>query len=355
MPKLRLIISGNLETPESYGASSDRQKLFSFDVPLKDVPNNAAVKVRVELFYPRSRIDESCLPSPFDEKNRLLAIELAEYEFRYVSLRSVCEAEVSEDLLNALRDGATTEEKLITIELKNELKSFYYGMENATNETLLLIKYGLYFSSIKEPPFSGSNLLYWSVDGSEWKHIGLTKIVYGCWDSDQITLDKGAETQIQQYIDSNFSHFFALASLHKAKNERDPRYKIIYAAHAAELAIKEFLIEYARKKGYPLESLVLELPSPPLGVLYGNVLKDHTGRGSPKTDDLIKLNSARNEMMHRPPQKEKKIDLAQAEKHVRDVEAAIFHLLNMLYENDPLLKRLCNKYNKKRSCRSAKI
>jgi hypothetical protein len=44
--------------------------------------------------------------------------------------------------------------------------------------------------------------------------------------------------------------------------------------------------------------------------------------------------------MHRPPKKEREISLEKGEKHVRDVDAAIFHLLHTLFEHDPVIKRL---------------
>jgi hypothetical protein len=336
-----LAIHGNIETGLIHGASSQsRQKCFSFNVPFNDSPD---VNVLIEIFDPRSK-------SESDKKARRSTASISDYELEHVSIKSSCEAEVSEDLLNALQSGINAESKLPNITLQEELKRLDHGMRNATNQALHLIKYGLHFSNISESPFSGSSL-HWSADGSEWKYISLTIHLQGSIDREEVKLDTETATQIQRYIDTSFAPFFALAPLHRAKNEHDPRYKIIYAAYAAELAIKEFLIEYAKKDGYfPVEPLLLELPSPPLGKLYGEVLKFYTKKGSPKVDEMVALNKERNSLMHRPPQKEgeKEIELAKAEKYVRDAEGAIFHLLYLLYEKDPLIERLYKKYNKKR-------
>ena len=159
----------------------------------------------------------------------------------------------------------------------------------------------------KNHHLQGPETLLWGLKGSELKYISLTTGLRAFWEPDKVNLDNETEKQIQRYIDTGFSPFFALAPLHRAKNERDPRYIIIYAAYAAELAIKEFLIEYAKKDGFfPVEPLLLELPSPPLGKLYGEVLKFYTKKGSPKTDEMIALNRERNALMHRPPQRGKR-------------------------------------------------
>lgn len=146
---------------------------------------------------------------------------------------------------------------------------------------------------------------------------------------------------------------------------------MIYAAYAAELAIKEFLIEYTKKKytkkddngdsplvDSPVESLLLELPSPPLQTLYGEVLKSYTGKGSPKYNEMGALNRERNSLMHKPPRKERENGeqkerefAAKAERCVRDAEGAIFHLLHLLFEEDLLIERLYKKYNKKREAK----
>jgi hypothetical protein len=338
MPKIYLRIRGRIKSALSgeFPISQNAQQCFSFNVPWKKSPN---VTVKAEIF---------CLPSQwqFEKKTPGAVSSISEYDLQFASVRASCKARVSDDFLDALKSGANTENELPTTALQTELNRLYYGMSEAANEALLLLKYGLHFSDVAESPFAGSTTLYWSVDGSDWKNITLTINLRGIIDPDEVMLDKETETQIQRYIDSRFSPFFALSPLHRAKNEPDPRYKIIYAAYAAELAIKEFLIEFTKKDGKSaLEPLLVELSSPPLGLLYGKILKSYTSRWSPKKDEMDELSKERNSLMHKPQRRQ--IELATAEKYVRDAEGAIFHLLHILYETDPLIERLCKKYNKK--------
>jgi len=336
MPKIYLRISGRIESLSgNFPISQKVQQCFSFNVLWKGSPN---VTVKVDISCPPSRHQS-------EKKTHGSVSSISEYDLRDTLVRASCKAIVSNDFLDALKSGVNTEDKLPNTTLQDELKRLYYGMSKAVNEALLLIKYGLHFSSISEIPFRGGTL-DWSIDGAEWKYITLTVYLRGMIDREEVTLDNETETQIQSYLDSGFSPFFALAPLHRAKNEPDPRYKIIYAAYAAELAIKEFLIEFTKKDGKsPLEPLLLELPSPPLGLLYGEILKSYTKHWSPKTNEMKALNAERNYLMHRP--KQKQIELAKAEKYVYDAEGAIFHLLHMLDDTDPLIERLCKKYNKK--------
>lgn len=338
MPKIYLRIRGRIESAPSgeFPISQSAQQCFSFNVPWKDSPN---VMVKVEIFCPPSMWQS-------EKKTPGSISSISEYDLQFASVIASFKARVSDNFLDALKSGADIEDRLPNSTLQDELKRLYYGMSNAVNEALLLLKYGLHFSDVAESPFGGPKTLYWSVDGSDWKNITLTIELQSIIDPDEVMLDKETETQIQRYIDSRFSPFFALSPLHRAKNEPDPRYKIIYAAYAAELAIKEFLIEFTKKDGKSLlEPLLVELPSPPLGLLYGKILKRYTRQWSPKKDEMNALNSERNSLMHKPQQRQ--IELAKAEKYVRDAEGAIFHLLHMLYETDPLIERLCKKYNEK--------
>jgi hypothetical protein len=324
MPKVYFELQGEIATRAAtqYMPSQIRKKYFAFDVLLDENPN---LKAKIE-------ISPHCLQP--DETPFVATL-------RSAKVKTSCEDEISDELLSALVSGITLEDSLPSPSLKSELRQLYNSMLNTTNKTLRLIKYGLNFSDLDEPPFTGPEALLWGEKGSELKYISFATRSPVLFEPDNVEFDNETEKQIQHYIDVGFSPFFALAPLHRAKNERDPRYIIIYAAYAAELAIKEFLVEYTKTEGIsPLEPLVLGLPSPPLGQMYGEVLKGFTGKGSPKSGEMGELNTKRNNVMHRPPQKEKEGDLAKAEKYVRDVEAAIFHLLYLLYgETDPIIKQ----------------
>jgi hypothetical protein len=146
-------------------------------------------------------------------------------------------------------------------------------------------------------------------------------------------LNEANAEAIQQYLDGGFETFFALRHLHRAKSEHNPRYKWLEATIAAELAIKEFLI---RKKP-EIETLLLEVPSPPLHKLYGSVLESFTNQRSPKLKELAEGARIRNKLIHRPEKFEIKGE--NANKYVHDVEIAIGHLLSLLYPSDPIMEK----------------
>ncbi|MEZ6049962.1 MAG: hypothetical protein R3C02_01015 [Planctomycetaceae bacterium] len=125
--------------------------------------------------------------------------------------------------------------------------------------------------------------------------------------------------------------------LHRAKNEREPSCRWIDATIAAELAIKEFLIA----KEPLLETLLLELPSPPLQKLYGQILEKYAGERSPKLNSLREGSEKRNKLIHRPGGEH--VNRSEADQYVKNVEIAIYHLMCLLHPEDDWLKNLYEK------------
>jgi len=125
----------------------------------------------------------------------------------------------------------------------------------------------------------------------------------------------------------------ALRHLHRARRESIPRYKWIDATIAAELAIKEFLIRVRPE----LQTLLIELPSPPLHKLYGPVLESFGYEKSPKLKEISKGAQRRNELLHRPSAEDATHE--EASQYVDDIEVAIKHLFLMLYPANPSVKR----------------
>jgi len=113
----------------------------------------------------------------------------------------------------------------------------------------------------------------------------------------------------------------------RARNDSNPRYMWIEATIAAELAIKEFLIRQRPE----LETLLLEVPSPPIYKMYGAILKAYGGKTLP--NKIYKQLSAgaeiRNKLLHRPH--DEPIDHQKALDYVSAVAGAIQHLLSILY------------------------
>lgn len=142
-------------------------------------------------------------------------------------------------------------------------------------------------------------------------------------------LDEESAGIIQEYLGNNEEPFIALRHLQRAKEETTPRYMIIEAAIAAELAIKEFL---SRK--YPhLKGLLVELPSPPINKLYGSILETYHGKKYPSINQLQKIATHRNDFVHKPESTE--LSFESATKLVMEVEKAIKFLLKELYPNHP--------------------
>lgn len=245
------------------------------------------------------------------------------------SIISYQRVEVSDEMLSLLRSNLNDFKKL-SKNLQTELKSITLPITNATRRVVNLIKFCFGQIYIDEILFGGKGD-YWSEDQKNWKP--LPGAIYITGDARGIiTLDSGSATDIQSHILSNFQPFFALRHLHRAITENNPRYKWIDATIAAELAIKEFLIRLKPE----IETLLLEVPSPPLDKLYGPVLKSFSGEASPKLKELTNGMKTRNKLLHRPS--EISVTLEEAYAYVHSVESAIYHLMTLLYPNDTLIR-----------------
>lgn len=155
-------------------------------------------------------------------------------------------------------------------------------------------------------------------------------------------LNKKTYNKIQDSIDNGITTIVALRHLHRAKNENIPHYKWIDATIAAELAIKEVLCI----KKPDLETLLEELPSPPLHKLYGPILKEYLGEESPFKNTIQKGAEIRNKLVH--SYNRFNLNPQASIDYVENIEGAIFHLLRLLYPEDKVLRNACViKTNKK--------
>ena len=238
--------------------------------------------------------------------------------------------DVSEEMWEFLQSDCSDPSKLRG-ELQTELSEMKTPLSQATRKVLNLIKYCFNQVGLDEALFSVRDT-YWSVDRTKWKRLPMMGRAIGAIHSFKY-LNENTANAIQEYLNSDHKPFLALKHLHRAKRESNPRHKWIDATIAAELAIKEFLI----RKRPDIETLLLEVPSPPLHKLYGSVLKSYVGKRSPKATELAKGAEVRNKLVHRP--KDKPIDAQKSNVYVQDVEIAIFHLLTLLYPEDPIMKR----------------
>ena len=237
--------------------------------------------------------------------------------------------EVSKEMWDVLQmdicNGST-----LSPELQTELSLMTSTLSKATRKVLYLIKYCLNCTYLNDNLFSYKGT-YWSIDKSKWERI--PDISDAILDIHLLLpLNEKTSKSIQNYIENDFEPFFALRHLHRAKKEHNPRYKWIDATIAAELAIKEFLIILKPE----IETLLLEVPSPPIYKLYGSILEYYKKEKSPKVKELAKGAETRNKLVHRP--KDIHIDDEQANKYIHDVETAIYHLLTLLYPDDSIMK-----------------
>ncbi len=160
-------------------------------------------------------------------------------------------------------------------EVQDEINSIHLEYNKAVKEVLSHIKYFLSYYDFSENLISGKSR-EWRVSNGNWVSIPSS---FSCTiDEFKIQqIDENLCKDIQSTIDEEIKPLLALCHLHRAKNERIPKYKWIDATIAAELAIKEILL---RKKP-DLEVILLDLPSPPLHKLYGSILEYYLGERSP--------------------------------------------------------------------------
>lgn len=196
-------------------------------------------------------------------------------------IESLYKYEVSKEMWDVLQMDIC-DVSTLSQELQAELSSMTSNILKATKKVLNLIKYCLNCPDLNDNLFSYKGI-YWSIDKSKWKRI--PERTYAIIDEHLfLSLNEKTSKSIQNYIENDFEPFFALRHLHRAKEERNPRHKWIDATIAAELAIKEFLIRLKPD----IETLLLEVLSPPIHKLYGSILEYYTNEKSPKVNELPK-------------------------------------------------------------------
>jgi hypothetical protein len=205
------------------------------------------------------------------------------------------------------------------------------SMIDAARRVLSTLKY--FYNNYDLNDAVSSSGSYWSLDGDEWTRI-ITNIYASSLDAVTVIPIDEYEEEVQLFLDSGIKPFLAFKHLHRARNENDPRFKWIDATIAAELAIKEFFA----LKHPELNPMLVELPSPPLRTLYGKLLGEYDGIESPRKNQIDDGAKLRNKLVHR--HEEQEIDPQKAVDYIQDVEIAIFHLLTLLYPDNPVIKRL---------------
>jgi hypothetical protein len=208
--------------------------------------------------------------------------------------------------------------------IEKEASSIRTHLTTSAKRVLNAIKYCLKHIELEEELFSIKGT-FWSIDKKNWQGFpgSQLSVVFSARSFE--ALNKKSARLLEDYLVKGPEPFLSLSFLHRAKRERNPKYRWIDATIAAELAIKEFLIQFKPE----IEPVLLEVPSPPLHKLYGSILESYTGQRSPRLKEIAEGARIRNLLVHRP----EKINIGNQESinYVGHVEAAIGHLLNILY------------------------
>lgn len=246
------------------------------------------------------------------------------------TIESFHETEISNEMISFLREYMDDNNKKLPQNLRTELSKATSTLSQSTRRVLTQIKYGLNQKDLDEQLYSVRGV-YWSLDNNNWERLPMLTSVVGSVDVFLFLTDETAHA-IQEHLKLKAPEpFLALRHLHRARREGNPRHKWIDATIAAELGIKEFLL---RKKP-ELKALLLEVPSPPLNKLYGSILEKYADESSPWKNKIGKGAEVRNDLLHIPYYKT--IDPWKANEYVNDVQSAIYHLLALLYPEDPLV------------------
>jgi hypothetical protein len=237
---------------------------------------------------------------------------------------------VSNGFINSVKEIDKHEFEKLHNQYKEKVLEIHRLPLLASKNVLSLIKYYLRHSDISENLLSNKNI-QWGTKKNDLYDLPTSIKIDLNFDS-TTPLNHNSISLVQSALDSKISPLIALRHLHRAKEENISHHKWIDATIAAELAIKEVLIIHNPN----LEILLMEIPSPPLDKLYGSILEEYLGERSPYLNKIKKGVEIRNKLVHKP--NGYKIDTQKANEYVNIIEAAIFHLLYLIYPNHNLVE-----------------
>jgi hypothetical protein len=171
--------------------------------------------------------------------------------------------------------------------------------------------------------------LLWSDNGRSWRQRDDRRLVFTRARGRSLPkVDLRFVRHLQQLARSREEPLFALEFLFAAERLDEDEYSWVLATTAAELAIKEALIRAEPS----LKTLLLELPSPPLHKLYGELMETYLGERSPYLAKLHEGATIRNRLVHRPQQQ--RLDPQRAVDYLEEVHEAIRHLVRLLRQRN---------------------
>lgn len=211
-------------------------------------------------------------------------------------------------------------------EVAAEIDRVFAALDVAARVVVETVKYYLGKTDIQDDVIGEATRtdMSWAVDGDAYSPFpGLIMVSMSM--SSQVHLSEAVRESLQQGLDLGYRPFLGMRHLYRAIQETVPRFKWIDATIAAELSVKEALLRAKPE----LKTLLVNLPSPPIGKLYGEVLEIYLGERSPHRKALIEGAERRNKLIHRS--EEEPVTPAQAAEYVQTVMQAIHHLYARLY------------------------
>lgn len=148
------------------------------------------------------------------------------------------------------------------------------NIDSAVKKVLEIIKYLFDFEAMDEHPCMLKNTLLWTCEGEQWLECADRRKYEWRYADGFFSIDGGTIPTIERLVKEQVEPFYGLRFLHKAKQESNLRDKWIYAATAAEMAIKQFLFI----KDPSLKKQWNDKPAPPVEELYGAYLKKYAGQ-----------------------------------------------------------------------------
>jgi hypothetical protein len=204
-------------------------------------------------------------------------------------------------------------------------------MRATMSNLLALVKYHLRHFDLDESSLSSKGA-QWRAGSGELHRVPTTLLAVPDNFSSR-PLDDRSRKEVQAALEGGALPLRGMRHLHRAKRESQPHHKWIDATIAAELGVKEAIC-----RAHPeMETMLMEMPSPPLAKMYGPLLKHYLGEPSPFRKELDAGQAKRNALVHRPGADP--IDRKEANDYVAVVEGAIFHLLSLLYPDDQLIRK----------------
>lgn len=217
--------------------------------------------------------------------------------------------------------------------LRGEIHAIYGLLVDAAKQVVEAIKYFLMRPDMPERVINAAMQISCNYADGSSKDIP-NVVTLGFRMHTSTPLSESINRMLQEGLTRGYAPLTGMRHLYRAMQEDEPRFRWIDTTIALELCIKEALI---RRKP-EIETLLIELPSPPLTKLYGSLMKWAFGVRSPYGREIEKGMQVRNQLVHRPTGVTVKAE--DAHDYLESAGKAIGHLFSLLYPDWPLAQIL---------------